>query len=157
MKKNTNTMDEVEKNIFNQQFNENKVLFKTKLNEFFKEEIQDRNNKYIEYIKLKLQNQIKNEGIESFNMDQIIETFLSDYSNEEFYLLYTFSVYTAYRCVENILLTLGENLDEIPNIIKYILKMIKISIQNKFPNIKKELIIDVLKIFFLLFLLIKLN
>ena len=65
MKKNTNTMDEVEKNIFNQQFNENKVLFKTKLNKFFKEEIKDENNKYIDKIKLKLQNQIKNEGIES--------------------------------------------------------------------------------------------
>ena len=157
MKKNTNTMDEVEKNIFNQQFNANKVLFKTKLNEFFKEEIKDENNKYMDKIKLKLQNQIKNEGIESFNMDQIINIFLSDDSNEEFYLLYTFSVYTAYRCVENILLTLGENLDEIPNIIKYILKMIKISIQNKFPNIKKELIVNVLKTFFFEFLLIKLN
>ena len=157
MKKNTNTMDEVEKNIFNQQFNENKVLFKTKLNKFFKEEIKDENNKYMNQIKLKLQNQIKNEGIESFNMDQIINIFLSDDSNEEFYLLYTFSVYTAYRCVENILLTLGENLDEIPNIIKYILKMIKISIQNKFPNIKKELIANVLKKFFFEYLLIKLN
>ena len=55
IKKNINTIDEFEKNIFNQEFSLNKVLFTKKLNEFFKEEIKDENNKYIDKIKLKLQ------------------------------------------------------------------------------------------------------
>ena len=54
----------------------------------------------------------------------------------EFYYHYAFSIYNAYRCVENILLTLGDSLNEIPNLVKYILKMLQESVKEKFPDDK---------------------
>ena len=92
-------------------------------------------------------------------MDEIINNF--DKGDDDIIELlfshYTYSVYTAYRCVDNILSNLVDNFNEMPNLIKYILKMIYISIHNKFPNINKELFVEVIKKFFFEFLLFKLN
>ena len=158
MDKYKNTMDETEKTIFNAQFNEKKAIYTDRIKKFKNEKLDENNNKYINKIKLKLQNQLKSEGKESFNMDEIINNFeKGDVEVIELYSHYTYSVYTAYRCVDNILSTLIDNFNEIPNLIKYILKMIYISINDKFPNIDKEIFVDVIKKFFFELLLFKLN
>ena len=100
--------------------------------------------------------QLKNEGIDKFKIDELINILGGEYMEIEFYYHYAFSIYNAYRCVENILLTLGDSLNEIPNLIKYILKMLKESVEEKFPN-DKEIIFKVIKKFFFELLLFKLN
>ena len=100
--------------------------------------------------------QLKNEGIDKFKIDELINILGGEYMEIEFYYHYAFSIYNAYRCVENILLTLGDSLNEIPNLVKYILKMLQESVKEKFPN-DKEIIFKVIKKFFFELLLFKLN
>ncbi len=157
MEKYKDTMDENEKKIFNEEFNINQSKFSMEIKKFNEEKLEKKDFKnYSERIKYKLLKQLKNEGIDKFKIDELINILGGEYMEIEFYYHYAFSIYNAYRCVENILLTLGDSLNEIPNLVKYILKMLQESVKEKFPN-DKEIIFKVIKKFFFELLLFKLN
>ena len=158
LEKYKNTMGDVENKIFTQKFTLNMNEFGEKIKELKKKKNEKKNEKkiYEELIENKLLSQIKEK--EAFSMSEVIEIFNSNDSKDNFYLHYTFSIYIAYRCVKNILLDLGNSYKEIPNLIKYILKIIQIFIEKKkeFKR-KKEILHSIVKKFFFDDLLVKLN
>ena len=158
LEKYKNTMGDVENKIFTQKFTLNMNEFGEKIKELEKKKNEKKNEKkiYEELIENKLLSQIKEK--EAFSMSEVIEIFNSNDSKDNFYLHYTFSIYIAYRCVKNILLDLGNSYKEIPNLIKYILKIIQILIEKKkeFKR-KKEILHSIVKKFFFDDLLVKLN
>ena len=157
LEKYKNTMGDVENKIFTQKFTLNMNEFDEKINELEKKDKKENYDKYEEFIENKLLSQIRNNK-EAFLMNEVIEIFNSNDSKDNFYLHYTFSIYITYRCVKNILLDLGNSYKEIPNLIKYILKIIQIFIEKKkeFKR-KKEILHSIVKKFFFDDLLVKLN